>query len=95
VAYVDGARKKSFTEPSEVQLSKLVFYLDSQLRPAVKDVTKLAELNTLIQTVPGVVLSFWAPWCGPTKKFKPIYEELAKECQSDMITFLSINTDDS
>ena len=65
------------------------------MKPAVQEVTKLAELDTIIQTVPGVVLSFWAPWCGPTKEFKPIYEEIAAKNKSEMITFVSINTDNA
>ena len=63
--------------------------------PSVKEVKTLTELETLVHTSPGVVLSFWAPWCSPTTNFKPVYERIAKACQSEMITFVSVNTDDA
>jgi thioredoxin-like negative regulator of GroEL len=65
------------------------------MKPAVTQVTTLLELERLIHTVPGVVLSFGAPWCSPTVEFKPIYEKIARACQSEMMTFVSVNTDEA
>lgn len=41
-----------------------------------------------------VVVDFYATWCGPCKKFGPIFTKLANE-MGDKIHFYKVNTDDS
>jgi thioredoxin 1 len=39
-----------------------------------------------------VIVDFWAPWCGPSKGFAPVYEKAA-EAHPDIV-FAKVNTDD-
>lgn len=37
-----------------------------------------------------VIAKFWAEWCGPCQRMKPIFHELAREF-GDKVTFVEIN----
>ena len=41
-----------------------------------------------------IIVDFWAAWCGPCMKSKPILEKLAKE-YAGKVEFMPINADDS
>jgi len=58
---------------------------------SVNELTKDNFENT-INDNEIVLVDFWAPWCGPCKAFKPIFEETA-EANPD-ITFAACNTDE-
>lgn len=38
-----------------------------------------------------VVFDFWAPWCGPCKRFGPIFESVAEKHPD--VKFVKVNTD--
>jgi thioredoxin 1 len=41
-----------------------------------------------------VVVDFWAEWCGPCKRYGPIFEEVAG-AHKDKAKFVKVNVDDA
>ena len=39
-----------------------------------------------------LIVDFWAPWCGPSRSFSPIFEKVA--AGHDDITFAKVNTEE-
>jgi thioredoxin 1 len=52
------------------------------------------EYEKIINTMPVVLIDFYAPWCGPCKKIQPILEELEKE-YAGKAYILRINIDEN
>jgi thioredoxin 2 len=40
----------------------------------------------------GVVVDFWAPWCGPCRGFAPTFEAVSKISEGKLV-FLKVNTE--
>ncbi len=50
------------------------------------------ELKEKINSGEKMIVDFWAPWCGPCKMMKPIFENVAKTSEIPMYT---INVDEN
>ncbi|UYL10413.1 thioredoxin [Bdellovibrio sp. SKB1291214] len=58
---------------------------------AVLEVTK-DNFKQVVQENQTVIVDFWAVWCGPCKRFAPIFEAVADKHPD--IKFIKINTDE-
>lgn len=59
----------------------------------VSEITSLAHLQKIIRDVPGVVIDFWSPRCGPCMRFKPKFEMAAANNTNKNIVFCAVQTD--
>eukprot|EP00759_Apiculatamorpha_spiralis_P040094 PhF_6_TR38737/c0_g1_i1/m.57986/K08056/PDIA3, GRP58; protein disulfide isomerase family A, member 3 len=91
---IDGYTSKQFALPKDVPLSELLTqFLDKKLKPFTKSeplppaaapgevaVVVGGNFADIVQdTTKGVLIEFYAPWCGHCKALAPKYEELAKK----------------
>ncbi|GAA4430259.1 thioredoxin [Georgenia halophila] len=57
---------------------------------ATKNITT-EEFNSTVNSEGITLIDFWADWCGPCKRFAPVYEE-ASETNPE-ITFAKVDTE--
>jgi thioredoxin 1 len=50
------------------------------------------NFKDLVEKNPIVIVDFWAEWCGPCKRFAPVFEAAAEK-HTD-VTFVKIDTED-
>lgn len=60
----------------------------------VLEIQNQAHLSKTIKDCRGVVVDFWAPWCGPCMNFKPTFESFARQNKNPNIVYCSVNTDE-
>jgi thioredoxin 1 len=58
---------------------------------ALVDLTQ-TNFEETIKNNDMIIVDFWAPWCGPCRSFKPIFEETAEKYPD--IVFGKLNTDE-
>ena len=49
-------------------------------------VTDAAFEKTVLQSSLPIVVDFWAPWCGPCKMVKPLFERVSEKSDIPMYT---------
>ncbi len=55
----------------------------------VENMTKMEEV---VKKSPHVIIDFYADWCGPCKRFGPIFEEVSREYDASY-AFIKLNID--
>lgn len=55
------------------------------------------ELKERINNGEKIIIDFWAPWCGPCKVMKPIFERVAKSVNdsNEGVKLYTMNADEN
>lgn len=61
---------------------------------SVSDEMSIEKYNQIINSDKLVLVDFYAEWCGPCKKMKPILEEISTE-MNDKMTIIRIDVDEN
>lgn len=71
----------------------LILSLVSTSLQAVESISDAQAFQSKIQAGNAVV-DFWAPWCGPCKRYGPIFEAVAgNQLFAGTVTFIKVNID--
>ncbi|HJJ35631.1 MAG TPA: thioredoxin [Methanocorpusculum sp.] len=60
--------------------------------PEIRHLTE-ASFNKVILSAKKAVVDFWAEWCGPCRRFAPVFEQLSIEFPD--VQFCKCNTDEN
>jgi thioredoxin 1 len=59
-------------------------------RDAIIHVESEEDFNKALKEGKPIIAKFWAEWCGPCQRMKPIFEAVANK-HSDKVVFVSVN----
>ena len=62
------------------------------IKEKIKDIRDIMQFMEVIQDNKKVIIDFYANWCGPCKRIKPIFGSLAEQYK-DSILFCEVNVD--
>lgn len=57
-----------------------------------QEIKTMDDYKKLKQSSDLLVIDFWAPWCGPCKMYKPIFEKVSEE-GIEGVTFATLDID--
>ncbi len=85
-------QEEARTETAQEHATQKEMKAETKKSAGVQEVKSLDQLNAILKEGYTIV-DFWAPWCGPCKRMKPIVHALAEKYPD--ITFVMVNNDES
>lgn len=83
-AMINGSRPAVSHVPSSLQQEPVT--PDTEDSSLVQPVTQASFDSEVLQSEKPVLVEFWATWCGPCKRMKPVVNEVAKEFEEQIKT---------
>lgn len=70
-----------------------ILALEARETVYVKQLNDAQHEDLIQKSDKPMIIDFWAPWCAPCMKMKPVFEELANEFKEQYL-FVSVNIDE-